>query len=131
MTVERVRLVRVSAPDTEAELVAIVETLEAFGVPCFVSNPSAGSPVGQGRARKLRNIMVSQERLSAALEIIGMLQRSPAAHADPACNPWSGRLRALVTLMWRPWSVLVARHSQPTSSRATASETAGDCYSDL
>jgi len=39
------RLVRILSSDSEAELVAILEMLEAFEIPCFVHKPVAvGSP---------------------------------------------------------------------------------------
>jgi len=77
MSVERVRLVRVPAPESGAELVTIVDTLEAFGIPCFVDDSGGGSRLMRGPVRKPPVVMVPQERLAAALELIRVHRRAP------------------------------------------------------
>ena len=49
MSAEAVSLVRVLSPDTDTELAASVEMLEAREVPCFVSHaaPAEALPAGQ------------------------------------------------------------------------------------
>jgi hypothetical protein len=102
MSLERVSLVRVSSPDTQAELATIVDTLEAFGIPCFVDNSGGGSRSMRGPVHKPPIVMVPQERLTAALELIRVHRRAHAAHGDAARLPWLGSLRALLRLMARP-----------------------------
>ena len=128
MSVERVSLVRVPSPDSEADLVTIVDTLEAFGIPCFVDNPGGGSRLARGPVRRAPVVMVPQERLAAALELIRVHRRARAAHGEAARLPWSGRLRALLRLMARSWSAIAPRQSSsqrepvpvPAEKRATA-----------
>jgi hypothetical protein len=112
MNGERVSLVRVPAPESEAELGTIVDTLEAFGIPCFVDN-SGGSRLMRGPVRKPPVVMVPQERLAAALELIRVHRRARAADRDAARGTWPGILRALLSLVVRSWSTIAPRHSSP------------------
>ena len=111
MSVERVSLVRVPSPESEAELATIVDTLEAFGIPCFVDN-SGGPRRVRGPVRKPPIVLVPQERLTAALELIRVHRWSRPAFGDTARFPWSGSLDALLRLMPRLWSA-IARQSPP------------------
>ena len=111
MSLERASLVRVSSPESQAELITIVDTLEAFGIPCFVENSGGGSRRVRGPVRKPAIVMVPQERLATALELIRVHRRAPATHGDAARLPWSGRLRALLRLMARSWSAIALRQS--------------------
>jgi hypothetical protein len=113
MSVERVSLVRVPTPESEAELVTIVDTLEAFGIPCFVDNSGGGSRLRRGPVRKPPVVMVPQERLTAALELIRVHRRARATHGDAARRSWSGYLRALLRLVVRCYSTIAPRHSSP------------------
>jgi hypothetical protein len=103
MSANAIDLVRVISPDTETELAAIVDMLEAREVPCFVSSPRPGAGRGgvSGRVNKPRTILVPAARLTEALALIGALQGTPAAHGRAAPKPFSGRLRALVSFFTR------------------------------
>jgi len=97
-------------PDTEAELSAIVEMLEAHEVPCFVCDACLGwvSSGVHGRVRKPRTIMVPGTRVAVAPGLIGELNGSRAARNDVARKHLSSRLRALVRFSW--FGRLVARN---------------------
>jgi hypothetical protein len=131
MSVERVSLVKVPTPESEAELVTIVDTLEAFGIPCFVDNSSGSSRRMRGPVRKPPVVMVPQERLTAALELIRVHRRARAPYSNAARAPWSGSLRALLRLMARRWYSITARPSRvqrdplpvPAEKLATVTET--------
>ena len=105
-------LVGVVSPDTEAELTAIVELLEAHDVPCFVCDARVGSvPSGvRGCVRKPRTIMVPRTRVAEVAGLIADLRSSRAAHDDVGRNHLSSRLRALVRLIWFGWCRPVARN---------------------
>lgn len=107
MSANAIGLVRVISTDTETELAAIVDMLEAREVPCFVSSPRPGAgPRGvTGGVKKPRTILVPAARLAEAVALIGALQGTRAAHGCAALKPSSGRLRALVSFLtkWRPW----------------------------
>src|SRR6516225_114844 len=128
MSLERASLVRVSSPESQAELTTIVDTLEAFGIPCFVENSGGGCRPVRGPVRKPPIVMVPQERLTAALELIRVHRRARAAHGEAARLTWSSRLDALLRLMARSWSAIAPRQSSsqrepvpvPAETRATA-----------
>ena len=105
-------LVGVVTPDTEAELAAIVEMLEAHGVPCFVCDPRLGwvSSGAHGGVRRPRTIMVPRIRMAEVARLIGDLKSSRAAHDDVARNHLLSRLCALVRLIWCGWHRPVARN---------------------
>lgn len=91
-------LVTVVSPDTEAELTAIVEMLEAHEVPCFVCGARQGWVSGgvHGCVRKPRVVMVPGNRAAEAAALIGELTSSHAAREAGARKHLSSRLGALV-----------------------------------
>ena len=99
-------------PDTEAELAAIAEMLEAHGVPCFVCDACLGwvSSGVHGRVRRPRTIMVPGTRVAEAAGLIGELKGSSAARDAVAPKHLSGRLRALVRLILFGWDRPLARN---------------------
>jgi hypothetical protein len=105
-------LVRVTSPETEAELAAIVEMLEAHGIPCFVCDARLGwvSSGVRGCVRKPRAVMVPGTRVTEATDLIQVFQSSPAAHDDVACNHLWSQLRALVRLISFGWYQPAARN---------------------
>ena len=105
-------LVGVVSPDTEAELAAIVEILEAHGVACFVCDARVrGVSSGvHGRVRKPRVVMVPGTRVAEAAALIGDLKSSHAARDDVARKHLSSRLCALVRFIWFGWYRPVARN---------------------
>ena len=107
-------LVKVVSPDTEAELTAIVEMLEAHEVPCFVCDARLGwdSSGVHGRVRKPRVVMVPGTRVAEAAALIGKLMSSHAAREDGARKHLSSRLCALVRFIWFGGHRPVARNSK-------------------
>ena len=105
-------LVGVVSPDTEAELTAIVEMLEAHDVPCFVcdARPGRVSSEVHSYVRKPRTIMVPRTRVAEAAALMGDLKSSHAAHGDVARNHLSSRLCALVRSIWFGWHRPVTRN---------------------
>ena len=95
-------LVSVVSPDTEAELAAIVDMLEAHEVPCFVADARRGcvSSGVHGYAREPRIVMVPRTRLAEAAALIGVHERSPTARDDAAAKHLLSRLRAFVRFIW-------------------------------
>jgi len=69
-------LVGVLSPDTDAELTAIVEMLEAHDVPCFVCDARPGSVSSgvHGYVRKPRTIMVPRTRVAEVAALMGDLK---------------------------------------------------------
>lgn len=107
-------LVGVLSPDTDAELTAIVEMLEAHDVPCFVcdARPGSVSSAVHGYVRKPRTIMVPRTRVAEVAALMGDLKSSRAAHGDVAGNHSSSRLHALVRSIWFGWHRPVTRNSE-------------------
>jgi hypothetical protein len=105
-------LVGVVSPDTEAELAAIVEMLEAHQVPCFVGEARLGWVSGgvHGGVRKPRIVMVPGTRVAEAAALIGDLKSSGAARDEVARKHLSSRLCALVRFIWFGWYRPVARN---------------------
>ena len=105
-------LVRVVSPETEAELAAIVELLEAHEIPCFVCDTRLGrGPSGvRGGVRKPQVVMVPVCRAAEAVALIEGFKSSGAACNDVARKQPPNRLRALVRLIWFGWCRPVARN---------------------
>jgi hypothetical protein len=105
-------LVRVVSPETEAELAAIVELLEAHEVPCFVCDTRLSwVPSGvQGGVRKPQVVMVPGCLVAEAAALIGSLKSSRAACNDVTRKLFPSRLRALVRLIWFGWCRPVVRN---------------------
>jgi hypothetical protein len=105
-------LVRVVSPDTEAELAAIVEMLEAHEVPCFVCDARLGwvSSGVHGCVRKPRIVMVPGTRVAEAAALLADLKSSRAGRDDVARKHFSSRLCALVRFIWFGWYRPVARN---------------------
>jgi len=104
-------LVRILSPDSEPELLAVVALLEAHEIRCFVHNAGFGAlyPGPQIHAYNTRAIMVPEEQVSEALEILRDFQSQPSdLHLEP--KP-SGRLRALIELLLFGWFIPGSRNS--------------------
>ena len=104
-------LVGVVSPDTETELTAIVEMLEAHDVPCFVCDARPGwvSSGVHGYVRKPRTIMVPRTRMAEVASLIGDLEGSRAARDDRGRNHLSSWLCALARSVWFGWHRPVTR----------------------
>jgi len=107
-------LVGVVSPDTEAELTAIVDMLEAHDVPCFVCDARSGcvSSGVHSYVRKPRTVMVPRTRVAEAAALMGDLKSSHAVHGDVARNHLSSWLCALVRSIWFGWHRPVTRNSK-------------------
>ena len=105
-------LVGVVSPDTETELTAIVEMLEAHDVPCFVCNTRRDqvSRGVHGYVRKPRTNMVPRTRVAEVASLIGDLKSSHVAPDEVSPNHLSSRFCALVRSIWFGWHRPVTRN---------------------
>ena len=106
MTMERGGLVRVFSPDTDAELAAIIDMLEAHEVACFAFDARlrrASSGVQRRCAREPRAILVPWTQVAQAVELIRGLRASRATHFNLAWIHSSVQIGPLVRLMWLEW----------------------------
>lgn len=78
--------VTVFKPDSEPELVTVVAMLEAHDIPCFVHNGALGSlyPGPQIDWFNTRAIMVPEEKVRAARELIDEFQAQPIEPDEPS-----------------------------------------------
>lgn len=106
-------LVRIFSPDTESELVTIVAMLEAHEIPCFVHNAAFGGlyPGVQINTYNTRSIMVPEERVPDALELLRDFQAQPSA-ADPEPG-FLSKLRAVGEMIFFGWFVPGSRNREP------------------
>jgi hypothetical protein len=107
--------VSVFKPDSEPELVTVVAMLEAHDIPCFVHNGALGSlyPGPQIDWFNTRSIMVPEEKVRNALELIREFQSQPADPAEEPEEPPPPRsaLRVLLEVLVFGWFI-------PSRSRA-------------
>jgi hypothetical protein len=98
-------LVRVFSPDNQPEQLAVVAMLEAHDIPCFVHNAGFGAlyPGPQIHAYNTSAIMVPEEQVAEALELIRDFQAQPSDTPPPPAPP--GRLRALIELLLFGWFI--------------------------
>jgi hypothetical protein len=101
-------LVRVFTPDSEPELVTVVAMLEAHDIPCFVHNGALGGlyPGPQIEWFNMRSIMVAEEQVRAALELIREFESQPIepGEPDPAPPPRSAA-RVLLEVLLFGWFI--------------------------
>lgn len=85
--------------------------LEAHGIPCFVHNQGFGAlfPGPQINAFNTRAIMVPEEDVPAALELVQSLQSPPTAMHSATTR--AGSLRALIEFLLFGWFVPGSRRS--------------------
>jgi hypothetical protein len=107
-----VALVHVFSPDSEPDLVAVVAMLEAHEIPCFVHSAGFGSlyPGPQIDGYNRRAVMVPEENVAAALELVRDFQSQPdELHSGPP-RP-SGKLRSFIEFLLFGWFVPGSRTS--------------------
>lgn len=118
-------LVEVVSPDTEAELTAIVDMLEAHDVPCFVRDARPGwvSSGLHGYIRQPLKIMVPRTRVAEVAGLIeGHLKNSRAVHDDDARNRLWSRLCAFARSIWFGWQRPATRNFKRSALSARVGE---------
>ncbi len=78
-------MVNIFSPRTESELAVVVALLEAHGIRCFVQNAGFGGlyPGSFIDLYNKRSIMVAEEDVSTALELIKDFQPEDEPRSDP------------------------------------------------
>ncbi len=78
-------LVRVFTPQSESEVLVAASMLEAHGIPAFIHNRGIGSilPGVQINAYNTQSIMVPEENVPDALELLAQLTAQPRAAVSP------------------------------------------------
>jgi hypothetical protein len=108
--------VSVFTPDSEPELVTVVAMLEAHDIPCFVHGSAMGSlyPGPQIDWFNRRSIMVPEEKVRAARELIEAFESQPVEpeEPDPPPPPRSAA-RVLLEVLLFGWFI----PSRPRRSR--------------
>jgi Putative prokaryotic signal transducing protein len=100
-------LVRLVSPDSDPEIIAIVAMLEGHGIPSFVRGGGFGGlfPGVQINAYNSRDIMIPEEHVAAAVELLKDFQSQPP-EPEPSGKPRRfGVLRNLVELLLFGWFV--------------------------
>jgi Putative prokaryotic signal transducing protein len=100
-----VALVRLLSPESDCEIVAIVAMLDAHEIPSFVRGGGFGGlfPGVQINGFNTRDIMVPQEKLAAAFELVREFRAQPSAPERDAAPNRPGRLRNLFELLLFGW----------------------------
>jgi Putative prokaryotic signal transducing protein len=117
-----VALVSLLSPESDSEIVAIVAMLDAHEIPSFVRGGGFGGlfPGVQVNAFNTRDIMVPEEKLAAALELVRDFQSQPSAPEQDAAPKGWGRLRNLFELLLFGWFMPGSRaHARNAQSRGT------------
>src|SRR5262245_54361358 len=111
-------LVRVFSPQSESEVLVAASILEAHGIPAFIHNRGIGSilPGVQINAYNTQSIMVPEEDVSDALELVAQLKEQPRAAVNPM--RLQDKVRVLVEGVLCGWFVPGTR-SRPTDSPET------------
>jgi hypothetical protein len=102
-----VSLVRLTSPESDPEIIAIVATLEAHQIPCYVRGGGMGGlfPGVQINGYNTRDIMIPEERAALAIELLRDFQSKPLT-AGPEERPKKlGRLRNLLELLLFGWFI--------------------------
>lgn len=105
--------VSVFTPDSEPELVTVVAMLEAHDIPCFVHNGALGAlyPGPQIDWFNRRAIMVPEEKVRAAMELIREFESQPPEPDDEPDEPPPPRsaLRVLLEVLVFGWFIPSSR----------------------
>jgi hypothetical protein len=102
-----VALVRLVSPDSDPEIVAIVAMLEAHGIPCYVRGAGFGGlfPGVQINAYNTRDIMIPEEQIAEALELLKDFESRPPDREATVEPRKSGKLRNLFEFLLFGWFV--------------------------
>jgi hypothetical protein len=78
-------LVRVFSPQSESEVLVAASMLEAHGIPAFIHNRGIGSilPGVQINAYNTQSIMVPEEDVPDAVELLAQIKEQPRAAVNP------------------------------------------------
>jgi hypothetical protein len=109
-------LVRVFSPQSESEVLVAASLLEAHGIPAFIHNRGIGSilPGVQINAYNTQSIMVAQEHVTDAVELVAHLKEQPRAAVNPV--RFRDKVRVLLEGFLCGWFVPGSR-SGPTGIR--------------
>ena len=111
-------LVRVFSPQSESEALTAAALLEAHEIPTFVHNRGIASvlPGTQINAYNTQSIMVPEERVADAVELLRDLSRrdEPAATSGPL--PLRDKVRIVLEGLLFGWFVPGSRRKRASSS---------------
>jgi hypothetical protein len=98
-------LVRVFSPQSEPEVLIAASMLEAHGIPAFIHNRGIGSilPGVQINAYNTQSILVPEEHVPDAVELIAQLRVQPRAAVSPL--PFRDKVRVLLEGLLCGWFV--------------------------
>jgi putative signal transducing protein len=98
-------LVRVFSPQSEPELAVVRSLLEAHGIAVFVHGRHLGSllPGLQINAYNSQSVMVPEDRVGDALELLAEFRRAPGPEPEPL--RWRDRLRVVLEGFLFGWLV--------------------------
>ena len=99
--------VRVFNPNTESELAVVVAMLEAHEIPCFTHGRNIGSiyPGIQINAFNTQSVMVPEEHVQDALELIRQFREAAPERQDARTMSWLDKLRIIVEVLLLGWFV--------------------------
>lgn len=100
-------LIRLVSPESDTEIIAIVALLEAHDIPCYVRGGGFGGllPGVQINGLNTRTIMVAEEQLDLALELLRDFRAPAPASGDDVAPKGSGTLRNLLEFFLFGWFV--------------------------
>jgi Putative prokaryotic signal transducing protein len=103
-------LVRVFSPQSESEKAVAISLLEAHEIPVFVHGGHLGSllPGLQINAYNTQSLMVPEERVSDAVELLAALRRDSPTAAIPSLS-WGDRLRVVLEGVLFGWLIPAGR----------------------
>src|SRR5688572_14188153 len=113
-------LVRVMWAETNAELVTVVALLEAHDIPCFIHSAGFGGlhPGVQINTYNTRSIMVPEETVADALELLRDYQAQPPVIDSALDVPVRSKLRTILEFFLFGWFI-------PGGRRCVASDADG------
>jgi hypothetical protein len=111
-------LVRVLSPQSEPELAVVTSLLEAHGIPVFIHGRHLGSllPGLQIGNYNSQSIMVPEDRVSDALELLADFQRNDSSDVS-APLPWRHRIRVVFEGVMFGWLVPGRRDERKDARR--------------
>jgi len=99
--------VNVFSPDTESELAVVVAMLEAHEIPSYTRGRHIGSiyPGFQINAFNTQSIMVPEEYVQDALELIRQYRETSPAHPASQTMSWPDKVRIIIEGLLLGWFV--------------------------
>jgi hypothetical protein len=110
-------LVRVLSPQSESEIAVVTSLLEAHDIPVFIHGRHLGSllPGLQIGGYNTQSIMVPEERMSDALELLAEFRRNDSSTTRPLRG--RDRLRVVLEGLLLGWLVPGRREGKNRGSR--------------